>query len=151
MPNEFREVQSITMKRKHISLTGDDQYGHWWLEIGNPMDATSESYGWWPQAPVGYAGTFAGVLGELNGQTNFGGTATRDPHHGDDADEEFHPLVPISDIRTDAEIEKCIRTFANGYGGTWQWVFGKGQNCHTFQAASMKHCRLVKRAPKGWI
>lgn len=37
---------SIKVKRKHIHLTGDDKYGHWWTEIG-----PSESYGWWPKNP----------------------------------------------------------------------------------------------------
>ncbi len=138
------------MKRKHIHLTREDKYGHWWFEIGDPTDPNSESYGWWPLGPVGPAGTFAGAQGELNGQTNFRGRPTRDPHHGDDADEEFHPLVPESDPRTDDEIADCLRSFARAYNGEWRWTFGKGQNCHTFQEQAMKHCRLRKRPPKGW-
>lgn len=46
MPDKFRQVQLITMKRKHINLTRVDRYGHWWFEIGDPSDPDSESYGW---------------------------------------------------------------------------------------------------------
>src|SRR5207249_3497394 len=66
-----------------------DPYGHWWLEFDG------ESYGWWPKAGVGLFQTLTGVPGQLNG-TDGGyaaglATATRDSHHGDSADEEFHP------------------------------------------------------------
>ena len=46
-----RIIQTITMKRKHIHLTGLDPFGHWWFEIGNPNNPVSESYGWWPAIP----------------------------------------------------------------------------------------------------
>jgi hypothetical protein len=141
----------ITIKRKHISLAREDRYGHWWFEIGDADDADSESYGWWPGRPVGLREALAGVAGELNGQTTFRGRPTRDPHHGDDADEEFHPVVPTSDGRTDGEIAECLRDFARSYHGVWEWKFGKGQNCHTFQDQAMKHCRLRKQPPKNWV
>jgi hypothetical protein len=138
---QTREVASITMKRKQIDLKGSDKYGHWWFEIGNG----AESYGWWPKEPVGIRGTLGGVEGELNGQSRFGGTPTLDPHHGEsDADETFHPVVDAGDSRTDEEIEDCLRNFANAYSGSWRWTFGAGQNCHTFQRAAMKHCKLRK-------
>ncbi len=80
---------------------------------------------------------FLGVPGELNrGQA-------RDPHHGDPAEEEFHPLVSDDDSRTDEEIEECLREFAKNYSGRWRWFLGWGQNCHTFQTEALKHCRLV--------
>jgi hypothetical protein len=148
MPAKFREVQSITIKRKHICLTAEDRYGHWWFEILDPTLPNSESYGWWPKFPVGVKQTFRGVPGELNGQTCFRGRPNRDPHHGDEADEEFHPYVPESDRRTDAQIAACLRAFAQSYNGNWQWVFGWGQNCHTFQEQAMRHCGLRKRPPK---
>jgi hypothetical protein len=125
------------MKRKHIHLSGDDKYGHWWLE----MDGT-ESYGWWPKDHVGLTDTFFGTEGELNGQTNFGGTPTADPHQGDSAEEEFNPTVSKDDGRSDDDIKECLRSFANSYSGGWSWPFG--QNCHSFQEAAMKHCRLCK-------
>ena len=69
----FREVKLIIMKRKHVNMTASDRYGHWWFEIGPASDPTSESYGWWPKTPVSVKQTLAGVEGELNGQTMFGG------------------------------------------------------------------------------
>ena len=146
----YREVKSITMKRKHVNMTGQDRYGHWWFEIGDPSDPTSESYGWWPMDRVGAKQTLNGVDGELNGQTTFGGENTRDPYHGDSsADQIFHPFVPASDPRTDALIEQCLRFFAQSYKGEWRWTFGKGQNCHSFQTSSMKHCGLSVRPTKS--
>ncbi|VVB69641.1 Uncharacterised protein [uncultured archaeon] len=135
-----RELRRIVVKRKNISFKGD-KYGHWWTEIldgpdGNPL----ESYGWWPKNPVGVIDTLVGVEGELNGQTSFGGSPTHDPHQGDSADEEFHPV--ILDIRTDDEVIDAIRRFAQGYTGEWRWTFGWGQNCHTFQVALMKYAGL---------
>lgn len=136
-PPTTRPVIGITMKRKSINLAADDKYGHWWFEI----DGT-ESYGWWPKAPVGPYETLAGTEGELNGQSNFGGTATTDPHHGDPADEAFTPVVAATDTRTDGQIKDCLRGFARGYSGEWRWTLGAGQNCHTFQEAAMTHCGL---------
>ncbi|RLC19833.1 MAG: hypothetical protein DRI57_06245 [Deltaproteobacteria bacterium] len=136
-----KDVASITMKRKHIDIGADDKYGHWWFEIGDPTHANSESYGWWPKEGVGLKETIGGTNGELNGQT-FGGTLTRDPHHGDTADESFHPTIECNDTRSDKEIEDCLRKFANCYSGEWRWTFGAGQNCHTFQEAAMKNCNL---------
>ncbi|WP_451989959.1 hypothetical protein, partial [Azospirillum argentinense] len=119
-----RHVNGIVMKRKHIDIFGDDKYGHWWFEIDN-----NESYGWWPvKKPVGAGDTFGGTPGELNGQTNFGGTASRDPHHGDPAEDTFTPVIPLSDMRTDAQVKDCLRSFARSYHGEWRWTFGNGQN-----------------------
>ncbi len=132
-----REIKSITIKRKNIDLFGDDKYGHWWFEIDK-----KESYGWWPKGGVGLKETLGGTDGELNGQSNFGGSATKDPHHGDKAEEDFHPVVSCDDKRTDAQIKQCLRKFAKSYSGEWRWTFGGGQNCHTFQEAALKHCKL---------
>ncbi len=151
MADRFRPILSITMKRKHIHLMREDKYGHWWFEIGDSLDPDSESYGWWPKYPVGPKGALAGVAGDLNGQASFGGEPTVDPHHGDDADEEFHPWVPESDLRPDDEIAACLRRFAQAYNGAWRWTFGSGQNCHTFQEQAMKHCGLRKKPPSNWF
>lgn len=131
------EISSIVLKRKHIDLGASDKYGHWWFEIGG-----TESYGWWPKYPVGAWDTLLGVDGELNGTTTFLGQATRDPHHGDEADEEFHPIVDPNDTRSEIQIMDCLRKFAISYSGKWQWALGFGQNCHTFQEAAMTHCKL---------
>lgn len=132
------------MKRKNIDKSGDDKYGHWWTEING-----NESYGWWPKYPVGagFGGacnTLGGVEGELNGQTSFGGTPTRDPHHGTAADEQFNPKTD-SDCDCDApckEAADCFRKFAQSYSGEWRWTLGWGQNCRTFQEDGMSQCHL---------
>ena len=130
---------NITIKRKHIHKTGDDKYGHWWIEMG------TESYGWWPKYPVGLWDTLTGVEGELNGQTSFGGKPTTDPHHGDSADETFNPKISSSadcECKTCEETVGCIRDFANAYAGGWSWPVG--QNCHSFQNSAMSSCCLTK-------
>ena len=150
MPAQLRVVELITIKRKHIALSGEDKYGHWWFEIGAFGEGEAESYGWWPAEFVGLTSTLLGVPGDLNGQTSFFGSPTRDPRHGDKADEEFYPYVLATDTRTDQEIADCLRRFATSFTGAWRWTFGKGQNCHTFQEQAMRHCRLLKRDHKKW-
>ena len=125
-----RTLAFLTMKRKHIHLFGDDKYGHWWTE----MDGT-ESYGWWPKHHVGKIDTIFGTEGELNGQTTFGGSPTRDPHHGDTSEEEFHPV--LTNAKSDSTVRGEVRAFATSYSGSWRWTFGWGQNCHTFQRSMM--------------
>jgi hypothetical protein len=136
----MRAIKAITVKRCHINLQARDAYGHWWFEIEG-----IESYGWYPKYKPTLLETFIGVEGELNGITTFNGQPTEDPHQGDPADEVFHPVVDSGDVRTEGEIMDCLRRFATTYSGKWQWFFGLGQNCHTFQEAAMKHCKM--RAP----
>jgi hypothetical protein len=137
-PPVRRTLSWMTMKRKHIHLTGDDKYGHWWTE----MDGT-ESYGWWPKYHVGVWDTLFGCEGELNGVTTYGGTATTDPHHGDTGEEEFNPVLLNS--KSDSDVRDDVRTFARSYSGTWRWTFGWGQNCHTFQRSLMDYVGLESR------
>ncbi len=139
-----RPVTSILIKRQHLNLGWDvdDKYGHWWFEFGNPRRRDSESCGWWPKHPVTASQTLLGTQGELNGQTSFGGTSCRDPHHGDEVDNSFHPVVASGDERSDDEIIECLRSFAMRYTGEWRWAMGWGQNCHSFQFEALKHCRL---------
>lgn len=132
-----RPLPFITMKRKHIDLTGADKYGHWWTE----MDG-AESYGWWPKRPVGFKETLLGTVGELNGITSFGGSTRKDPHHGDTAEDEFKPALTNS--KSDAMVRSELRAFATGYSGEWRWTFGWGQNCHTFQESLMSTIGLVE-------
>jgi hypothetical protein len=108
----------------------------------------------WPAKAVSFRETFAGVAGELNATSrnetpyrDATGLAVRDPHHGDPADETFHPIVPIDDHRTDEEIAECIRARARAYNGTWRWFLEAGQNCHTFQLALLQGCRILEPAP----
>jgi len=131
-------VDFIKLKRKNISLKGDDKYGHWWTEILTP--SKNESFGWWPKYPVGFKETIFGTEGELNGQTSFGGTRTKDPHHGDSAEETFHPKLVVP--KTDDQIIQDIETFSYAYSGEWRWTLGWGQNCHTFQEQLMNSVGL---------
>ncbi len=152
---EFRQVQLITIKRQHVRIgkpvSPGGKYGHWWIEIGDPYDPASESYGWWPKQPVTISKTLLGVDGELNATTQIDtpfrdptGCTVRDPHHGDSADEVFHPVVSVSDPRTDEQIAECIRSRAREYNGKWQWLLEGGQNCHTFQLALLDECQLLE-------
>jgi RHS repeat-associated protein len=134
---ETKKCYNIKIKRKHIHLFGDDKYGHWWIEI-----RATESYGWWPKYPVGIWETLRGVEGELNGQTSYGGTATSDPHHGDSAEDTFHPRISANCSMSCTNAEFCVREFAWSFVGGWSWPWGP--NCHTFQESMMKKCCLEK-------
>ncbi len=136
-------TDQIILKRKHINLTGEDKYGHWWTELRDGAKKPVESYGWWPKGPVGPKETLLGTEGELNGVTNFGGSATKDPHHGDGAEEAFEVEIPAGKTVDDAKQD--VRTFANGYSGEWRWTFGYGQNCHTFQESLISAAGFVKK------
>lgn len=139
----FREVKSIRFKRIHIRPGEQGKAGHWWFEIGDSLDPDSESFGWWPQEDLSsLLQCFKGVAGQLND-----GVSSRDPHHAEDGEEEFSPLVPANDRRTDDNIADCLRDFAKSYEGKWQWFLGWGQNCHNFQRAALEHCGL--KVPKN--
>jgi hypothetical protein len=148
----MRSVRLVKMKRKRIRIEKllplRFDYGHWWFELGDPLDTGSESYGWWPRALPQKAfwkaiATLLGTDGELNAQGDGSGTARRDPYHGDEAaDVQFHPVVADSDPRSDEEIADCLRRFASSFRGRWRWTFGFGQNCRSFQRAAMRHCGL---------
>ncbi|MEM0995975.1 MAG: hypothetical protein AAGN35_02800 [Bacteroidota bacterium] len=126
--------KEITIKRNHIHLKGQDKYGHWWTELSH-----GESYGWWPKDSVGLKGTLLGVEGELNGQTTFGGTPTRDPHHGEAGEESFKIRIKNPNKDEDA-VKKEMRSFAQSYSGEWRWTLGLGgQNCHSFQKEMLKN------------
>ena len=146
-----RPVTLITVKRLRIVPFGEDKdkHGHWWVEVGDPLDERSASYGWWPMRHVGAIETLVGVAGSLNGVESFGGRdfhnpPPRDPHHGESAHETFHPRVVDSDPRDDDEIADCLRGFAISYSGEWRWTLGWGQNCHAFQKAALAHCGLLE-------
>jgi RHS repeat-associated protein len=118
------KIPGIKVLRKDIDPFGEDKYGHWWVEIDG-----NESYGWWPKEPLDLKDTLLGVEGELNGQTHFGGTKTRDPHHGDRS-----AGVNVFDVyssRSKDDTVEAIRNFSNSYCGKWSWP--TGQNCHSFQ------------------
>jgi hypothetical protein len=127
-------IAGVIAKRKNVlwkevfktaggKETEEDAYGHWWTEVD------SSSYGWWPVDGVGgIIDTVKGVPGELNGTTSFGGTETRDPHHGD-AGENVKELnvclkkpFPYPVLRPKPGIEWRIP-------GTLKYGTGKGTKC----------------------
>lgn len=95
--------------------------------------------------------TFRGVEGELNGTTYFGGRSRRaghganlDPHtRKKDRGNERYDVVITDDEDPDA-LKSAMRSFAEGYGGTWSWRFEAGQNCHTFQRAMLDAAGIRK-------
>lgn len=140
-----RKLRTVRVKRKNISLKGDDKYGHWWVEIASvegQVISEQESYGWWPAGGVGTWETLTGTKGVLNGMGYFDGSSTQDPHHGDVAEEDFNPYIHSG--ASAVKIKECMRSFAKNYSGTWRWTFGAGQNCHTFQEDMLEHCKLDK-------
>jgi hypothetical protein len=85
-----------------------------------------------------------GILGELNGQTNFGGTATTDPHHSQAGNREIQTYIKSHDVTKDETIVK-IHNFANSYSGQWAWRPGDfGQNCHSFQNSLVYSASLIR-------
>jgi hypothetical protein len=46
---------------------------------------------------------------------------------------------------------KQMSNFAKGYRGLWQWKFGWGQNCHTFQQAMKKSVGMHYQKGDGWF
>ena len=86
-------------------------------------------------------------------------SATRDGHHGDFGDEEFHPqrragLLGGATLQhgpaagasckcvSEEEVKDCLRAFASQYAGNWSYPWG--QNCHRFQSAALRSCCLKK-------
>jgi hypothetical protein len=134
--SEGTSMPSIVLKRKHIHLTGDDKYGHWWVELDG-----NKSYGWWPKDTVGPWATLTGTEGELNGQTNFGGQEDKDPYHLKSA-EQVLGVECTDPSLTEPEVKQNIIKFAKEYSGEWRWTFGFGQNCHTFQESMLNSTRL---------
>ena len=144
--NKVQWQQILKWKLLGIPPTVPDLYGHWWIEID-----IGESYGWWPDQRVDIKQTIIGVGGNLNGQIAFGGSSTKDPHHGDSGDNNFHPRVDFGGFWglfqfrtikygsgkgklckcvTEEEIKDGIRDFAVSFTGGWS--FPRGPNCHTF-------------------
>jgi hypothetical protein len=149
-----RQLDWIIIKRLPILKNGERD-GHWWIEVyldqngkPNPKGNKVESYGWYPTEkdlnpsdilgiPEKIWNVYNGVPGELNGQTAYGGTATRDPHQGQFADEQFHPYC--NNGHSDEEILSDIRAFAESYTGIWSFP---GHSCHDFQESMMKYVGL---------
>jgi len=65
-------------------------------------------------------------------------------HHGDNAEEKFHPAVNSG--QNAVQVKNEMRSFAKAYSGSWSYPFG--QNCHSFQESMMDHCHLNKFGSK---
>jgi hypothetical protein len=154
------QIAKIILAKLKLARQPDDPFGHWWTEIGD-LDGTDwepkESYGWWPatRLKMGTAWKnikeiFKGVPGKLNA---VGGN--KDPDHGEKAETEFHPVMEVDeDEEYDSVRQKVtdhIRDFAKGYKGIWNWVFGFGQNCHTFQEELFKAVNLTSEKVGRWL
>lgn len=157
-----KHLDFVRMKRKnaHIGLAilknlgvfvgNGDLYGHWWVEIGDlEADKTwapTKSYGWWPSQAVNLERTLKGVPGQLNRG------AANDPHHGDRAEETFHPTMMVDDKEDYDTVRQRvigeIDAFAHGFTGSWNWRGPWGKNCHTFQERLKKKVKLHHRKSK---
>ncbi|MGH9216255.1 MAG: hypothetical protein ACRDZS_08365 [Acidimicrobiales bacterium] len=128
-PPAPRRLGWIEVKRSNSRLF--DAYGHWWVELDGV-----ESYGWWPAAGVGLRMFLLGGAGRMNGVGGrwAGGSATRDPHHGDRADHTFHPILTVR--TSDWQVRRDIRAFVEGFDGGWRWSLRRpSANCRSFQLA----------------
>lgn len=135
-----------------------DHYGHWWVEAGSlrdPADLSSwnpvESWGWWPAHGVGIAETLK--ITRVEGLLNQGDA--NDPHHGDKADTEFHPVMEVEDSEPYEAIRDRVlgkvREFATSFKGSWNWRLAWGKNCHTFQDRMKKKLDLHHQNVKAWL
>ena len=149
-------------------------WGHFWIELV-PPGKTPESYGWYPKKQgISDGEAVRGVPGDMNGRTFHGGTLTKDPRHGGEADESFHPVIreawyrfiPEAGITqryptrlkygvpgilckcaTERAIRACIRVYARLHVTNGKkWRAGRF-DCRTFQKEAMSLCCL--QSPKG--
>ncbi|MCB8991637.1 MAG: DUF4157 domain-containing protein [Ardenticatenaceae bacterium] len=152
-------IAKMILSKMKLAKKPEDAYGHWWIEIGDKTGGASqkvgswtpvESYGWWPSKGVNIKETFKGVPGELNR-----GNSKEDPHHGDDAKTEYHPVKMVDDqedyekVRSD--VVNDIRQFAHGFKGSWNWRLGWGKNCHTFLDRLKKQTKLHHQKGSHWL
>jgi hypothetical protein len=135
-----------------------DTYGHWWIEAGKLTDPASagswqskESYGWWPENGVNLAQTLK--IERVEGKLNQG--ATLDPHHGERAETEYHPVLSVEDTADYAtvrdQVMADVRSFATSFKGSWNWRLGWGKNCHTFIDRLKKRLGLHHTRAKSWL
>ena len=109
-----------------------DHYGHWWVEAGSLADDTTswtpaESYGWWPAQGVGIAETLK--ISRVEGLLNQGDK--NDPHHGEKADLEFHPVMEVDDSESYEAIRDRVmgevHNSRHGLQGQLELAVGLGQ------------------------
>ena len=135
-----------------------DHYGHWWIEYGGlstPGDLSSwkpqGSYGWWPSQGVNIAQTLK--IDRVEGVLNKGGAT--DPHQGDTAEVEYHPVLEVDDKESYEDIRDRVdaelTSFATGFSGSWNWRLAWGKNCHTFVDRAKKKLKLHHQKSKQWL
>ncbi|MGH9126875.1 MAG: DUF4157 domain-containing protein [Acidimicrobiales bacterium] len=123
--------------------------GHWWVEMGTLDPAQREptawtpveSYGWWPSIDRG-GGKPLKIwevlkIKSVPGRLNFdGGTVDPDQGHEPPLGGSYHPVVDYDDQLSYPALrllyQNRVRRFASSFGGSWNWRFGWGKNCHTF-------------------
>ena len=140
----------FTKKKKETQAMRDrGAYGHWWTEIGDKEDKTwtpIKSYGWWPGK--GSVSTVWKAIKGVKGVLNAGESKTKDPKQGLEAPLEFHPAMEVDDTKSYDETRKLvtdkITNFAESYKAKWNYRFGMGTNCHSFQKKVMKAAGLKK-------
>jgi hypothetical protein len=118
------------------------RFGHWWIELDGV-----ESYGWWPhRCPVRPWSLLIGGKGAVNGTagSSAGGSQSRDPHHLDEAEHDFHPVLTVP--KSDRRVRADIRRFASDYtGARWRWsTKPETDDCRTFQVRLMAAVGLVE-------
>lgn len=132
-----------------------DHYGHWWIETGllttSKQWKPDQSYGWWPSKSVSIKETLK--IDRVDGQLNRGEAV--DPHHGEAADTEFHPVMEVDDAEDYDAVKKRvlgqIDQFARSFSGSWNWRLAWGKNCHTFQDRMKKRLGLHYQKSKFWL
>lgn len=149
----LKELKTITIKRKKFEgiYVG---WGHWWVELNGRT-----SFGWWPvKLDVTVREAWHGVPGEINGVTNHGGTATRDPYHGEKADITFHPFRTEGQTKgmywpiknkpcrcvSENDIRICIQNFKEDWKKIPIWRF-LDRSCWHFQWKMMKACCMTEK------
>jgi hypothetical protein len=137
-PDAPRELPYLVVKRTNPRF---GTFGHWWVEVDGV-----ESYGWWPhRCPLRVRDFVFGGGGALNGMTGScaGGSRLRDPHHLDDAEHEFHPVLMLR--KSDRKVRADIRAFAAAFEGGWRWsTKPRTDDCRTFQVRLMETVGLVE-------
>lgn len=137
-PRSPRVLEFVTVKRTNPRF---GRFGHWWIEVDGV-----ESYGWWPgRCPLRVRDFLLDGGGTLNGTGGAcsGGSASRDPHHLDSAQHEFHPVLTIR--KSDRRVRSEIRSFASGFDGSWRWSSKpETDDCRTFQVRLMRAVGLAE-------
>jgi len=152
-----KALKGVGAKSLAERVDPEDSYGHWWTEIGS-MASTgafypAESYGWWPSTGVNIAQTLkAGKANTVPGKLNKG--QANDPHHGENAPG-FHPVLEVDDTETYESVRDrvtgAVRSFAQGFQGSWNWRLAWGKNCHTFQERLKTHLGVHHQESKFWL